>query len=204
MRRLSSFKRRPVISFAGRFSFFGCQLSLSRSEQPQEPTTISREVKDVFERAPKPSSKSTALINTASFPAPVSLSIRLARFTPPTRSAAKPKTLTSSSRARNIRPTNDGRSAQRRRLVESRFGQPGIADWKFGPTRNRHSGCDDWLSARPVRDAELRNDRRVRSQMFRRLFSDQTFAGESPPQRGEGGAPLLNLKGEVVGICFTA
>ena len=51
---------------------------------------------------------------------------------------------------------------------------------------------------------ELRNDRRIRSKYLGRYFSTTHLRVNFPTQRGEAGAPLLNMKGEVVGILVSS
>src|SRR5437763_16821019 len=55
MRRLSSFSKASGFSLPVGFAFFAVTASIfaQQTQQPQEPTTISREVKDVFERCSK-------------------------------------------------------------------------------------------------------------------------------------------------------
>src|SRR5689334_5396822 len=52
LRRLSSLSPTPEFSLPAGFAFFALAASLF-AQQAQEPTTISREVKDVFERCSK-------------------------------------------------------------------------------------------------------------------------------------------------------
>ena len=104
-------------------------------------------------------------------------------------------------------PSGDGRSAQRTRHAQVDMTRQRLRfrSVNSSRTRSRHAGGHDWFSARSSSHAQFRNDRGLRSKISRSIiFPRRICASILPTQRGEAGAPLLNFKGEVVGILVSS
>jgi serine protease Do len=200
MRRLSSFSPSPGFSLPVGFAFFAVATSLF-AQQAQEPTTISREVKDVFERCSKAVVKIDAtdqhgdLSGTGFFVDPMGTLYTAYSV---------------GGEADNITVEYQGKKYPARQLMADM--RSGVALLKADlsspalPIGNSEQleiatpvvaiGYPLDLSETPSFGMIAGFDRKC----FGGYFPTKHLRVNLPPQRGEGGAPLLNLKGEVVGI----
>lgn len=200
MRRLSGFSPVPAVSSLLGFALFAATPSVF-AQQSQEPTTISREVKDVFERCSKAVVKVEAtdqhgdLSGTGFFVDPMGTLYTAYSV---------------GGEAENITVEFQGKKYPAHQLMADM--RSGVALLKADlsspalPIGNSEQleiatpvvaiGYPLDLSETPSFGMVAGFDRKC----FGGYFPTKHLRVNLPPQRGEGGAPLLNLKGEVVGI----
>jgi serine protease Do len=200
MRRLSSFSSVPAFSSLAGVALLAATASLS-AQQPQEPTTISREVKDVFERCSK------AIVKIEATDQHGELS-GTGFFVDPTGTLYTAYSV--GGEAENINVEFKGKKYQAHQLMADL--RSGIALLKVDlaspalPIGNSEQleiatpvvaiGYPLDLSETPSFGMIAGFDRKCMGG----YFATTHLRVSLPPQRGEGGAPLLNLKGEVIGI----
>jgi serine protease Do len=200
MRRLSSFSLAPGFSLPAGFAFLAAAGSLF-AQQPAEPTTISREVKDVFERCAK------AIVKIEATDQHGQLS-GTGFFIDPTGTLYTAYSV--GGEADNVTVQFKGKKYPAHQLMADL--RSGIAILKVDlaspalPIGNSEQleiatpvvaiGYPLDLSETPCFGMIAGFDRRC----LGGYFATTHLRVNLPPQRGEGGAPLLNLKGEVVGI----
>src|SRR5579864_5489434 len=200
MRRLSSFSLAPGFSLPVGFAFLAAAASVF-GQAGQEPTTISREVRDVFERCSKAVVKIEAtdphgdLSGTGFFVDPMGTLYTAYSV---------------GGEAENITVEYQGKKYPARQLVADL--RSGIAMLKVDlASPALPIGSSDQLEiATPVVTVGYPLDLGETPSFGMIAGFDRKCLGgyfatthlrvNLPPQRGEGGAPLLNLKGEVVGI----
>ncbi len=200
MRRLSSFRPAPGFSLPVGFAFLAAAASIF-GQAGQEPTTISREVKDVFDRCSKAVVKIEAsdphgdLSGTGFFVDPMGTLYTAYSV---------------GGEAENITVEYQGKKYPAHQLMADL--RSGVALLKADlaspalPIGNSDQleiatpvvaiGYPLDLSETPSFGMIAGFDRKC----FGGFFPTRHLRVNLPPQRGEGGAPLLNLKGEVVGI----
>src|SRR2546423_5143241 len=201
MRRLSSSSSVEGFRLLARLAFFAAAASLSAQPGPESATTISREVKDVFERA----SKAVVKIEATDQHGELS---GTGFFVDPTGTLYTAYSV--GGEAENLTVEFKGKKYPARQLLADI--RSGIAMLKVDlaspalPIGN----SDELEIATPVVAIGYPLDL-AETPSFGMIggFDRKCFGGyfptkhlrvNLPPQRGEGGAPLLNLKGEVVGI----
>lgn len=184
-----------------KLAFFAVAASLSAQQNPESPSRISREVKDVFDRCAKAIVKIEAndqhgeLSGTGFFIDPMGTLYTAYSV---------------GGEAENITVEFKGRKYPARQLLSDL--RSGIAMLKIDaaspalPIGNSEQleiatpvvaiGYPLDLSETPCFGMIAGFDRKC----FGGYFPTKHLRVNLPPQRGEGGAPLLNLKGEVVGI----
>jgi len=201
MRRLSSFRSAKGFSWLAHVALLGAAASLSAQQSPESQVALSREVKEVFDRCAKAVVKIEAtdqhgeLSGTGFFIDPMGTLYTA---------------YTVGGEADDIKVEFKGKKYPARQLMADL--RSGIALLKVDlATPTLPIGNSDQLEiATPVMAigypldlAETPSfgmiggfDRKC----FGGFFATKHLRVNLPPQRGEGGAPLLNLKGEVVGI----
>src|SRR5579864_3775161 len=200
MRRLSSFSLAPGFSLPVGFAFLAAAASVF-GQAGQEPTTISREVRDVFERCSKAVVKIEAtdphgdLSGTGFFVDPMGTLYTAYSV---------------GGEAENITVEYQGKKYPARQLVADL--RSGIAMLKVDlASPALPIGSSDQLEVAtpvvaigyPLDLSETPSFGMIAGfdrKCFGGYFLTKHLRVNLPPQRGEGGAPLLNLKGEVVGI----
>ncbi|HST31403.1 MAG TPA: trypsin-like peptidase domain-containing protein [Chthoniobacterales bacterium] len=200
MRRLSSFRPASAFSSLAGVALLAAATSLS-AQQPQEPTTISREVKEVFDRCSKAVVKIDAtdqhgeLSGTGFFVDPMGTLYTAYSV---------------GGEASNISVEFKGKKYPARQLMADL--RSGIALLKIdlaspalpiGSSGQMEIATPVVTIGYPLDLSETPSFGMIAGfdrKCLGGYFSTTHMRVNLPPQRGEGGAPLLNLKGEVVGI----
>src|SRR2546428_625648 len=201
MRRLSSSSSGQGLRLRANLAFLAAAASLFAQPTPESPTAISREVKDVFERAAKAVVKIEATDQHGELSG-------TGFFVDPTGTLYTAYSV--GGEAENVTVEFKGKKYPARHLLADL--RSGIAMLKVDlASPALPIGSSDQLEIAtpvvaigyPLDLAETPSfgmiggfDRKC----FGGYFSTKHLRVNLPPQRGEGGAPLLNLKGEVVGI----
>src|SRR5437588_11914640 len=202
MRRLSSFSSAPGFPpLLARFAFLAAAASLSARQMPESATSLSREVKDVFERCAKAVVKIEATDQHGELSG-------TGFFVDPTGTLYTAYSV--GGEAENVTVEFKGREYPAHQLLADL--RSGIAMLKvdlaspalpIGNSEQLEIATPVVAIGYPLDLAETPSfgmiggfDRKC----FGGYFSTKHLRVNLPPQRGEGGAPLLNLKGEVVGI----
>ena len=201
MRRLSSFSPAPAFSSLAGLAILAVATSLS-AQQPAEPTAISREVKEVFDRCAKAIVKIEAtdqhgdLSGTGFFIDPMGTLYTAYSV--------------GGGEAENINVEFRGKKYPARQLVADL--RSGVALLKvdlaspalpIGNSEQLEMATPVVAIGYPLDLAETPSFGMIAGfdrKCFGGYFPTRHLRVNLPPQRGEGGAPLLNLKGEVVGI----
>src|SRR5438270_7928844 len=201
MRRLSSSSSVEGFRLLARLAFFAAAASLSAQPGPESATTISREVKDVFERA----SKAVVKIEATDQHGELS---GTGFFVDPTGTLYTAYSV--GGEAEDIKVEFKGKKYPARQLMADI--RSGIALLKIDlASPALPIGSSDELEIAtpvvaigyPLDLAETPSFGMIAGfdrKCFGGYFPTKHLRVNLPPQRGEGGAPLLNLKGEVVGI----
>src|SRR5438132_12367940 len=201
MRRLSSSSSVEGFRLLAKLAFFAVAASLSAQPGPDSATTISREVKDVFEHCAKAVVKIEATAQHGELSG-------TGFFVDPTGTLYT--AYSGGGEAENVRFKFKGKKYPARQLLADL--RSGIAMLKvdlaspalpIGSAEQLEIATPVVAIGYPLDLAETPSfgmiggfDRKC----FGGYFSTKHLRVNLPPQRGEGGAPLLNLKGEVVGI----
>src|SRR5437870_10102086 len=201
MRRLSSSSSGQGFRLLAKLAFLAAAASLSAQPGPESATTISREVKDVFEHCAKGVVKMEATDQHGELSG-------TGFFVDPTGTLYTAYSV--GGEAENVTVEFKGKKYPARQLLADL--RSGIAMLKVDlASPALPIGSSDQLEIAtpvvaigyPLDLAETPSfgmiggfDRKC----FGGYFSTKHLRVNLPPQRGEGGAPLLNLKGEVVGI----
>src|SRR5437868_7424153 len=201
MRRLSSSSSVEGFRLLAKLAFFAAAASLSAQPGPDSATTISREVKDVFEHCAK------AVVKVEATDQHGELS-GTGFFVDPTGTLYTAYSV--GGEAENVTVEFKGKKYPARQLLADL--RSGIAMLKvdlaspalpIGSAEQLEIATPVVAIGYPLDLAETPSfgmiggfDRKC----FGGYFSTKHLRVNLPPQRGEGGAPLLNLKGEVVGI----
>src|ERR1700746_144241 len=201
MRRLSSSSSGQGFRLLAKLAFLAAAASLSAQQTPESVTGMSREVKDVFERCSKAVVKIEAtdqhgdLSGTGFFIDPMG-------------------TLYTSysvgGEAENINVEYKGKKYPARQLMADLRSGVALLKVDLASPALPIGNSDELEIATPVVAIGYPLDL-AETPSFGMIagFDRKCFGGyfptrhlrvNLPPQRGEGGAPLLNLKGEVVGI----
>src|SRR2546423_6047853 len=201
MRRLSSSSSVEGFRLLARLAFFAAAASLAAQPGPESATTISREVKDVFERA----SKAVVKIEATDQHGELS---GTGFFVDPTGTLYTAYSV--GGEAENLTVEFKGKKYPARQLLADI--RSGIAMLKVDlASPALPIGNSDQLEIAtpvvaigyPLDLAETPSFGMIAGfdrKCFGGYFPTKHLRVNLPPQRGEGGAPLLNLKGEVVGI----
>src|SRR5438270_10578839 len=201
MRRLSSSSSVEGFRLLARLAFFAAAASLSAQPGPESATTISREVKDVFERA----SKAVVKIEATDQHGELS---GTGFFVDPTGTLYTAYSV--GGEAEDIKVEFKGKKYPARQLMADI--RSGIALLKIDlASPALPVGNSDQLEIAtpvvaigyPLDLAETPHFGMLASfdrKCFGGYFPTKHLRVNLPPQRGEGGAPLLNFNGEVVGI----
>src|SRR5881392_2081607 len=203
MRRLSSFSKASGFSLPVGFAFFAVTASVfaQQTQQPQEPTTISREVKDVFERCSK------AVVKIEATDPHGNLS-GTGFFVDPTGTLYTAYSV--GGEAENITVEFKGKKYPAHQLMADL--RSGVALLKadlaspalpIGSSEQLEIATPVVAIGYPLDLSETPSFGMIAGfdrKCFGGYFPTKHLRVNLPPQRGEGGAPLLNLKGEVVGI----
>src|SRR5438445_2334604 len=205
MRRLSSSSSGQGFRLLARLAFLAAAASLSAQQTPESATSLSREVKDVFERCAKAVVKIQAsdqhgeLSGTGFFVDPMGTLYTAYSV---------------GGEADNFTVEFDGRKYAARQLLADV--RSGVAMLKVDvATPALPIGKTDELEiATPVVAIGFPLDLQKTPSFgmiagfdrkcLGRYFPTTHLRVNLPMQRGEGGAPLLNLKGEVVGIVVSS
>jgi serine protease Do len=201
MRRLSSFSLATSFRLLATFASLAAIASLFAQQKPESPIAISREVKDVFDRCAKAVVKIEATDQHGELSG-------TGFFVDPTGTLYTAYSV--GGEADNINVEFKGKKYPARQLLADL--RSGIAMLKVDlASPALPIGSSDQLEIAtpvvaigyPLDLAETPSfgmiggfDRKC----FGGFFPTKHLRVNLPPQRGEGGAPLLNLKGEVVGI----
>src|SRR5881398_882918 len=201
MRRLSSSSSSQGFRLLAKLAFLAAAASLSAQQTPESATSLSREVKDVFERCAKAVVKIEATDQHGELSG-------TGFFVDPTGTLYTAYSV--GGEAENVTVEFKGKKYPARQLLADL--RSGIAMLKVDlASPALPIGSSDQLEIAtpvvaigyPLDLAETPSfgmiggfDRKC----FGGYFSTKHLRVNLPPQRGEGGAPLLNLKGEVVGI----
>src|ERR1700720_1914103 len=202
MRRLSSSSSGQGFRLLARLAFFAAAASLSAQPAPESATTtISREVKDVFERCAKAVVKIEATDQHGELSG-------TGFFVDPTGTLYTAYSV--GGEAENVTVEFKGKKYPARQLLADL--RSGIAMLKVDlASPALPIGNSDQLEIAtpvvaigyPLDLAETPSFGMIAGfdrKCFGGYFPTRHLRVNLPPQRGEGGAPLLNLKGEVVGI----
>src|SRR6266704_5364449 len=201
MRRLSSSSSAQGLRLLAKLAFLAAAASLSAQPTPESPTAISREVKDVFERAAK------AVVKIEANDQHGELS-GTGFFVDPTGTLYTAYSV--GGEAENVTVEFKGKKYPARQLLADL--RSGIAMLKVDHAKPAMPiGNSDQLEIAtpvvaigyPLDLAETPSFGMIAGfdrKCFGEYFPTKHLRVNLPPQRGEGGAPLLNLKGEVVGI----
>ena len=201
MRRLSSSSSVEGFRLLARLAFFAAAASLSAQPGPESATTISREVKDVFERA----SKAVVKIEATDQHGELS---GTGFFVDPTGTLYTAYSV--GGEAENLTVEFKGKKYPARQLLADI--RSGIAMLKVDlASPALPIGNSDQLEIAtpvvaigyPLDLAETPSFGMIAGfdrKCFGGYFPTKHLRVNLPPQRGEGGAPLLNFNGEVVGI----
>src|ERR1700730_608649 len=201
MRRLSSSSSAQGFRLLAKLAFFAAAAALSAQQTPESATSLSREVKDVFDRC----SKAVVKIEASDQHGELS---GTGFFVDPTGTLYTAYSV--GGEAENIKVEFKGKKYPARQLMADL--RSGIAMLKVdlaSPTLP--IGSSDQLEIAtpvvaigyPLDLAETPSFGMIAGfdrKCFGGYFPTKHLRVNLPPQRGEGGAPLLNLKGEVVGI----
>src|SRR5437016_7987515 len=201
MRRLSSSSSGQGFRLLAKLAFLAAAASLSAQQTPESATSLSREVKDVFERCAKAVVKIEATDQHGELSG-------TGFFVDPTGTLYTAYSV--GGEAENVTVEFKGKKYPARQLLADL--RSGIAMLKVDlaspalPIGNSDQleiatpvvaiGYPLDLSETPSFGMITGFDRKC----FGGYFPTKHLRVNLPPQRGEGGAPLLNFKGEVVGI----
>src|SRR6266481_6377250 len=201
MRRLSSSSSVDGFRLLAKLAFFAAAASLSAQPGPESATTISREVKDVFERCAKAVVKIEATDQHGELSG-------TGFFVDPTGTLYTAYSV--GGEAETVTVEFKGKKYPARQLMADL--RSGIAMLKVDlASPALPIGNSDQLEIAtpvvaigyPLDLAETPSFGMIAGfdrKCFGGYFSTKHLRVNLPPQRGEGGAPLLNFKGEVVGI----
>jgi len=201
MRRLSSSSSAEGVRLLARLAFFAAAASLSAQQIPESATSLSREVKDVFDRCAKAVVKIEATDQHGELSG-------TGFFIDPTGTLYTAYSV--GGEAENVTVEFKGKKYPARQLMADL--RSGIAMLKVDlPSPALPIGNSDQLEIAtpvvaigyPLDLAETPSFGMIAGfdrKCFGGYFPTRHLRVNLPPQRGEGGAPLLNLKGEVVGI----
>src|SRR5216684_2369649 len=201
MRRLSSSSSVDGFRLLAKLAFFAAAASLSAQPGPESATTISREVKDVFERCAK------AIVKIEATDQHGELS-GTGFFVDPTGTLYTAYSV--GGEAENVTVEFKGKKYPARQLLGDL--RSGIAMLKVDlASPALPIGSSDQLEIAtpvvaigyPLDLAETPSFGMIAGfdrKCFGGYFPTKHLRVNLPPQRGESGAPLLNFKGEVVGI----
>src|SRR5438067_470004 len=201
MRRLSSSSSGQGFRLLAKLAFLAAAASLSAQQTPDSPSTISREVKDVFERCAKAVVKIEATDQHGELSG-------TGFFIDPTGTLYTAYSV--GGEADNINVEFKGKKYPARQLMADL--RSGIAMLKvdlaspvlpIGNSDQLEIATPVVAIGYPLDLAETPSFGMIAGfdrKCFGGYFPTKHLRVNLPPQRGEGGAPLLNLKGEVVGI----
>src|SRR5437016_12004809 len=201
MRRLSSSSSARGFTLLATFASLAAAASLSAQQTPDSPSTISREVKDVFERCAKAVVKIEATDQHGELSG-------TGFFIDPTGTLYTAYSV--GGEADNITVEFKGKKYPARQLMADL--RSGIAMLKvdlaspvlpIGSSEQLEIATPVVAIGYPLDLAETPSFGMIAGfdrKCFGGYFPTKHLRVNLPPQRGEGGAPLLNLKGEVVGI----
>ena len=201
MRRLSSSSSAEVFRLLATFASLAAAASLSAQQTPESVTSLSREVKDVFERC------ASAVVKIEATDQHGQLS-GTGFFVDPTGTLYTAYSV--GGEAENVTVEFKGKKYPARQLMSDL--RSGIAMLKVDMASPALPiGNSDQLEIAtpvvaigyPLDLAETPSFGMIAGfdrKCFGGYFPTRHLRVNLPPQRGEGGAPLLNLKGEVVGI----
>src|SRR6184192_4185748 len=201
MRRLSSSSSGQGFRLLAKLAFLAAAASLSAQQTPESATSLSREVKDVFERCAKAVVKIEATDQHGELSG-------TGFFIDPTGTLYTAYSV--GGEAENVTVEYKGKKYPARQLLADL--RSGIAMLKvdlaspslpIGNSEQLEIATPVVAIGYPLDLAETPSfgmiggfDRKC----FGGYFSTKHLRVNLPPQRGEGGAPLLNFNGEVVGI----
>jgi serine protease Do len=200
MRRLSSFNCASGLPWLVRVAFFAAATPLF-AQSAAEPTAISREVRDVFERC----SKAVVKIEATDQHGQLS---GTGFFVDPTGTLYTAYSV--GGEAENVNVLFKGKKYPAHQLMADL--RSGIAMLKIdlaspalpiGSSEQLEIATPVVTIGYPLDLAETPSFGMIAGfdrKCFGGYFATKHLRVNLPPQRGEGGAPLLNLKGEVVGI----
>src|SRR5438270_8421096 len=201
MRRLSSSSSSRGFRLLAKLAFLAAAASLSAQQTPESATSISREVKDVFDRCGK------AVVKIEANDQHGQLS-GTGFFIDPTGTLYTAYSV--GGEAENINVEFKGKKYPARQLMADL--RSGIALLKvdlatpalpIGNSEQLEIATPIVAIGYPLDLAETPSFGMIAGfdrKCFGGYFPTRHLRVNLPPQRGEGGAPLLNLKGEVVGI----
>src|SRR5436309_3633256 len=201
MRRLSSSSSGQGFRLLARLAFLAAAASLSAQQTPESATSLSREVKDVFGRCAKAVVKIEATDQHGELSG-------TGFFVDPTGTLYTAYSV--GGEAENVTVEFKGKKYPARQLLADL--RSGIAMLKVDlASPALPIGSSDQLEIAtpvvaigyPLDLAETPSFGMIAGfdrKCFGGYFPTRHLRVNLPPQRGEGGAPLLNLKGEVVGI----
>jgi serine protease Do len=201
MRRLSSSSSTEGFRLLAKLAFFAAAASLSAQQIPESATSLSREVKDVFDRCAKAVVKIEATDQHGELSG-------TGFFIDPTGTLYTAYSV--GGEAENVTVEFKGKKYPARQLMADL--RSGIAMLKVDlASPALPIGNSDQLEIAtpvvaigyPLDLAETPSFGMIAGfdrKCFGGYFPTRHLRVNLPPQRGEGGAPLLNLKGEVVGI----
>src|SRR5213082_2091546 len=201
MRRLSSSSSNEGFRLLAKLAFLAAAASLSAQQTPESATSLSREVKDVFERCAKAVVKIEATDQHGELSG-------TGFFVDPTGTLYTAYSV--GGEAENVTVEFKGKKYPARQLLADL--RSGIAMLKVDlASPALPIGNSDQLEIAtpvvaigyPLDLAETPSFGMIAGfdrKCFGGYFPTRHLRVNLPPQRGEGGAPLLNLKGEVVGI----
>src|SRR5437899_12676946 len=201
MRRVSSSSSGQGFRLLARLAFLAAAASLSAQQTPESATSLSREVKDVFERCAKAVVKIEATDQHGELSG-------TGFFVHPTGTLYTAYSV--GSEAETVTVEFKGKKYPARQLLADL--RSGIAMLKVDlASPALPIGSSDQLEIAtpvvaigyPLDLAETPSFGMIAGfdrKCFGGYFPTKHLRVNLPPQRGEGGAPLLNLKGEVVGI----
>src|SRR5260370_22430942 len=201
MRRLSSSSSGQGFRLLGKLAFLAGAASLSAQQTPESATWLSREVKDVFERCAKAVVKIEATDQHGELSG-------TGFFVDPTGTLYTAYSV--GGEAENVTVEFKGKKYPARQLLADL--RSGVAmlkvDWAspalpIGSSDRLEIATPVVAIGYPLDLAETPSFGMIAGfdrKCFGGYFPTKHLRVNLPPQRGEGGAPLLNLKGEVVGI----
>src|ERR1043166_5951082 len=201
MRRLSSSRSAAGLPVLAAFASLAAAASLSAQQSPESAVTVSREVKDVFDRCSK------AVVKIEASDQHGNLS-GTGFFIDPTGTLYTAYSV--GGEAENVTVEYKGKKYPARQLVADL--RSGIAMLKvdlaspslpIGNSEQLEIATPVVAIGYPLDLGETPSFGMIGGfdrKFFGGYFPTKHLRVNLPPQRGEGGAPLLNLKGEVVGI----
>lgn len=201
MRRLSSFSSATGFRLLAKLAFFAAAASLFAQQAPESATALSREVKEVFERCAKAVVKIEATDQHGELSG-------TGFFVDPTGTLYTAYSV--GGEADNVTVEFKGKKYPARQLLADL--RSGIAMLKvdlaspalpIGSSEQLEIATPIVAIGYPLDFAETPSFGMIAGfdrKCFGGYFATKHLRVNLPPQRGEGGAPLLNLKGEVVGI----